>query len=807
MTPTLRFLTIASLLATALPLWSQEAVRQGSLSDVGVRAIAQDAQGRFWFGTAHGLNLMEGSSYTVFYASDKDGSLHNDNIHCLLPDSDGGRLWIGTDNGMAYYDFATGKITHSGSATYNPASFIGELDGDHIVTMGRAGFLKFRKDNLDEKVAQYFEPGMSWLTDILVSSAKDLWFTFRHNGGVSLYVLDKDLRIKDVVPLPTVGEVSGLAETGDGSVWLATDTGLRRFDGGSLREVDVPSYIRDSIGTGKVLLVNAYGDDGILVGVSGQPIRIFRDGQASALEGGITLTDEGYLCYVASSGRILLSDGKIGVRFFGQIVGHRNYGAGDDDIESQGIAHLSFDGDGLLWGRVGESVVCFDPKTGQERWRSPQGGVTCMLIDSRGRFWTGSNDGRLTSHTIEDGTLRRDRSYDFGDGIFSPCEDSDGNIWVALTGDLAYIDTLGQIHHNPGPGVPFTLLLQEDNTRQLFLNTVAHGAYTYSPQDSSFHPLSDRTIENPSYIRYTSDSTAWIGTTDNGLTLYNTHSGEQTVFSTSNYLADNNIRTVLEDSGKNVWFSTTSRIYKWEASTGKIFEVQDLNFDFSHNYNMVSGAVGPDGRLYFGGQGGITVIDPTAEFPEVRRLAPSEEEEESGGASWWIVLLVASCGVAGLLVGRRGQKGKATAEEAEEEAQEEELSPEEQERRAFLTKADAVIDKSLEAFERLSVDLFTERMNMSYSNLYLKMKESTGQTPQAYINARRMDRAMELLKGRRHTVTEIADMVGSSSSFAFAREFKAQFGITPSSVKKQAAAEAEEKAASREEGRNGQETS
>ena len=45
-----------------------------------------------------------------------------------------------------------------------------------------------------------------------------------------------------------------------------------------------------------------------------------------------------------------------------------------------------------------------------------------------------------------------------------------------------------------------------------------------------------------------------------------------------------------------------------------------------------------------------------------------------------------------------------------------------------------------------------------------------------------MNKAMELLKSGNYNVSEVADMVGSSSPFNFSRDFKKHFGVTPSSV-------------------------
>lgn len=74
---------------------------ENGLVDNFVNAIAEDLEGRLWFGTKGGLSVLTGSewkSYTV-----KDG-LVNNNILFIKPDK-GGRVFLGTDNGlMVYYE-------------------------------------------------------------------------------------------------------------------------------------------------------------------------------------------------------------------------------------------------------------------------------------------------------------------------------------------------------------------------------------------------------------------------------------------------------------------------------------------------------------------------------------------------------------------------------------------------------------------------------------------------------------------------------------------------------------------------------
>lgn len=80
--------------------------------------------------------------------------------------------------------------------------------------------------------------------------------------------------------------------------------------------------------------------------------------------------------------------------------------------------------------------------------------------------------------------------------------------------------------------------------------------------------------------------------------------------------------------------------------------------------------------------------------------------------------------------------------------------------------------------EEFSIDTLAERLNMSRSSFYRKIKALTGMTPVDYMRNARLDHAAKLL-AEGGKVTEVAMMVGFTSSSYFAKCFKAKFGVLP----------------------------
>lgn len=95
-----------------------------------------------------------------------------------------------------------------------------------------------------------------------------------------------------------------------------------------------------------------------------------------------------------------------------------------------------------------------------------------------------------------------------------------------------------------------------------------------------------------------------------------------------------------------------------------------------------------------------------------------------------------------------------------------------------LKKAIAIVEKNMSNVE-FSTEQFASEMNMSRSNLHLKLKAITGKSAIDFIHRIRFNRACQLLKERKYTVSEISFMVGYNTPSYFAARFKKYIGCLP----------------------------
>lgn len=97
----------------------------------------------------------------------------------------------------------------------------------------------------------------------------------------------------------------------------------------------------------------------------------------------------------------------------------------------------------------------------------------------------------------------------------------------------------------------------------------------------------------------------------------------------------------------------------------------------------------------------------------------------------------------------------------------------------FLSKVIKIIEENIDNFE-FGVPQLAEAVAMSQPVLYKKLDVLTGMSVNDFIKSIKMSNAIILLRSGRYTINEIAYMVGFSDRKYFSKEFKKQYGKTPS---------------------------
>lgn len=78
-----------------------------------------------------------------------------------------------------------------------------------------------------------------------------------------------------------------------------------------------------------------------------------------------------------------------------------------------------------------------------------------------------------------------------------------------------------------------------------------------------------------------------------------------------------------------------------------------------------------------------------------------------------------------------------------------------------------------------NVEMLSQEVGMSRTQLHRRMKELTGISPSDFIRNIRLRQAATLLKSKTLTITQIAYTVGFTSQTHFSSAFKKMYGMSP----------------------------
>ena len=84
------------------------------LLDQAINDIAQDSHNFLWISTYGGLLRYDGAAFQLMAHDPSDpGSIADNNVGKLLPDSERGGIWVATNAGLDYFDPVSGSFFHA----------------------------------------------------------------------------------------------------------------------------------------------------------------------------------------------------------------------------------------------------------------------------------------------------------------------------------------------------------------------------------------------------------------------------------------------------------------------------------------------------------------------------------------------------------------------------------------------------------------------------------------------------------------------------------------------------------------------
>jgi signal transduction histidine kinase/ligand-binding sensor domain-containing protein/DNA-binding response OmpR family regulator len=263
--------------------------------------------------------------------------------------------------------------------------------------------------------------------------------------------------------------------------------------------------------------------------------------------------------------------------------------------------------------------------------------VAALFQTTDGTLWFGTRDNGLVALRRQGGreqltTYRRlPGGYDLAaSSIEHLAQDAQGTLWVAtfsqglfrLTTDgklLAHYDAA----HTGLPTSRFTYLLYDARRDVLWASTRNAGLLKLRPTADSLRllrqfdydaarPTSGLRVNYVWPLLLAKNGDLWLGTIGGGLHQISTDAqGRDVVRQYSRYLPESDVEGLLADEAGNIWVAGTG-LYRFTPRTRQYLRYDVADGLQSNAFKIGAAARGADGTLYFGGINGINYFQPWA---------------------------------------------------------------------------------------------------------------------------------------------------------------------------------------------------
>ncbi|WP_290662715.1 two-component regulator propeller domain-containing protein [Ignavibacterium sp.] len=557
--------------------------------------------------TLNKKDIINLASNPVKFYTNKDGLPQSNIISSAIDNI--GRLWIGTQDGAAFYNGRRWEIINMPQVSKTNYVQVIKVTQDSSIWFGilRGGVARLYKGSWEFFSEQYELPSnyiLSIAEERLTNGRSIIWIGT--NKGIAKK-LDNEWEI-----ITTANEkglagniIYNISQAKDGTIWIATNKGVSKYFKGKWEIFSLPSELRGKQ-IYKVLQSNDgnlwFGSNGVLGKFDNKNWQIFYLGndKKNNVITSIHQSRNGTIWISSTLGVWKIRRSKYDAYsepdFIKFRIGNRN----KDDLVVWSISETS---EGSLWFGTFLGLVRYTEgrwKELTEKMSVEQGGATAIIQTKRGDYYFGTETGLLH---FKNGKIENVRNIT--GAILYLYEDQDEVLWVSVFSEGVYRfkDNIWKRYQkNDGLADNNIWFIYQSSDKSIWFGSDA-GVSRLKNNRFTTYRSADGLNDNTILCMYESiDSTLWFGTT-NGVTILK--NGLWKDFSSETKLsgiAVNDIRgyNIGDPIDMTIWFATLGNgIYEYKLKTKLLKNYNTTQPPYISNNSVYRIEEDKSGRLYF----------------------------------------------------------------------------------------------------------------------------------------------------------------------------------------------------------------
>ena len=643
-----------------------------------VLSIAQDSYGFLWFGGKNGLARYDGYQYKIYRHNPNNlESLSNNVVNDIVVDEED-NLWLGTDEGVNFFDRKNQIFIHYKHNPENTASlfhnrvislfnednhtlWIGGDGGLHSLSMDTKLITRYPNQNSSASEQQLAGP---YVMGLHVENDKVYL-----GSGIGLTIWDRSKREVTIWGTPVKPEnlpstmIRDVFVDSTARVWVGTERGLASFNEKTeeFTAYPAPEDIINGSNT-PVWKVMEDSNGEIWAASDGNGAYRLKKGETSLLNYPTNNRDP--FSPQSPVFRTLIEDG-VGDFWFGLYPAgvesitrynavfetHLNISDDNTSINANNISAIIEDEHDNLWlGADGGGLNYYDTKTKTYSVlaHEPDDPTTIAsnsimrMVSHDGYLWLALFNGgvskinlsnrKVTNYTVKLGSPNHLHNLH----NFALHVDDRGDIWVGSMGNgIAKYnksnDTFNHVEYDPENntvGTERVESISSDRKGNLWIGT-HNGLVRFHPETKLvkryLHLPSDNQSISNSWVTSVIEDNAgriWVGTHGGGLNLFNVENENFERIQQNDGLSSNIIYSMELDDAGSVWMSTNRGLIRYSPDNKKILNFSAENGLQGNQFTLGSSAKTKSGDLIFGGSNGYTrfnpkLLTPNSEPPKI----------------------------------------------------------------------------------------------------------------------------------------------------------------------------------------------